>query len=88
MKRYINRKYVEITEDEMTQIQAEEEEFKKSDEYKQMRISELKQKLLETDYVACKIAEGSATIDEYSHIINQRQLWRDEINNLDGTNNV
>ena len=45
-------------------------------------ICELKQKLLDTDYIACKIAEGSATVEEYAGIINQRQMWREEINKL------
>lgn len=46
-------------------------------------IYELKQNLADTDYIACKIAEGSATVEEYAGIINQRQLWREEINELE-----
>lgn len=45
-------------------------------------ICELKQKLLDTDYIACKIAEGSATAEEYADMISQRQKWREEINQL------
>lgn len=45
-------------------------------------ICNLKQKLLDTDYIACKIAEGSATVEEYADIISQRQAWREEINQL------
>lgn len=44
---------------------------------------ELKRKLAETDYVACKIAEGVATKEEYAEKIKQRQLWREEINRLE-----
>ena len=33
-----------------------------------------------TDYVACKIAEGSATIEEYAEVIAQRRQARDIIN--------
>lgn len=46
-------------------------------------ISILKAKLAETDYVAAKIAEGSATIEEYGLVINQRQEWRARINELE-----
>ena len=42
----------------------------------------LKRKLAETDYIASKIAEGSATIAEYAETIAQRQAWRNEINAL------
>ena len=50
------------------------------------RINELKLKLAETDYIACKIAEGSATQWDYADIIAQRQLWRNEINKLQEEN--
>jgi hypothetical protein len=43
---------------------------------------ELKRKLAETDYVAAKIAEGSATKSEYADVIAQRQAWRHEIGAL------
>ncbi len=48
----------------------------------QTRIAELKRNLADTDYIACKIAEGAATREEYAEIIAQRQAWRDEINEL------
>ncbi len=48
------------------------------------RISELKQKLVETDYIAVKIAEGVATKEEYADVLAQRQAWREEINQLEG----
>jgi hypothetical protein len=38
--------------------------------------------LAETDYIAVKIAEGSATADEYAGKIAERQAWRQEINAL------
>lgn len=47
------------------------------------RIQELKTNLAETDYIACKIAEGVATKEEYADKIAQRQMWRDEINELE-----
>ena len=52
------------------------------EEYAQGRIAELKQLLADTDYIAAKIAEGSATREEYAGVIAQRQEWRDEINAL------
>ncbi len=52
-------------------------------ELNSFRIEELKQKLNETDYCVLKIAEGSATYDDYSEIIAKRREWRKEINNLE-----
>lgn len=43
-------------------------------------IELLKQQLADTDYIACKIAEGSATAEDYADIIADRQKWREEIN--------
>ena len=53
------------------------------EEIKQARIEELKTKLAETDYVVIKIAEGEATRDDYEEVLNQRQAWRAEINELE-----
>lgn len=50
----------------------------------QMRITELKHKLQETDYQAIKHFEGYLTDYEYEPIKTQRQAWRDEINSLGG----
>ena len=50
----------------------------------EIQIEELKQKLSDTDYIACKIAEGVATAEEYADVIAQRQAWREEINKLEG----
>ena len=49
----------------------------------EFQIAELKQKLADTDYIACKIAEGAATIKEYANELQQRQQWREEINRLE-----
>ena len=48
----------------------------------QARIAELKQLLADTDYAIIKIAEGSATQEEYADLIAQRKAWREEINQL------
>ena len=88
MKKYVNGEYIELTSEEIAQIQAEQEAFKKTKEYRQIKIDELKQRLAETDYIACKIAEGSATVDEYEDLIKQRRAWRDEINSLEKTEDM
>lgn len=69
--------YRDMTEEE------EEEVSRMSSLDNSARIDELKQKLAETDYIACKIAEGSATVEEYAEQIKQRQLWRKQINELE-----
>ena len=47
------------------------------------KISNLKQKLKDTDYQAIKHFEGCLTDYEYEPIKTQRQAWRDEINELE-----
>ena len=49
------------------------------------RIAELHRLLNSTDYIAAKIAEGVATKEEYADQLAQRQSWRDEINELEGS---
>jgi hypothetical protein len=56
-------------------------EEKKAEE-NEKRIAALKRQLAETDYIAAKIAEGSATKGEYADAITQRQAWRKEISDL------
>ncbi|MBQ8671043.1 MAG: hypothetical protein IJ525_00805 [Alphaproteobacteria bacterium] len=46
------------------------------------KIAKLKDLLFATDYVAAKIAEGSATREQYAEIIAKRQQWREEIRKL------
>lgn len=47
------------------------------------RIEELKQLLKESDYRAIKYAEGCYTKTEYKPYKDQRQAYRDEINQLE-----
>lgn len=47
------------------------------------KIRVLKMQLAETDYIASKIAEGSATTKDYADKIAERQEWRAEINRLE-----
>jgi hypothetical protein len=53
------------------------------EDIKQARIAELKQLLADTDYVVIKIAEGSATKEDYADVIEQRKAWRNEIRELE-----
>lgn len=53
------------------------------EDIKQARINELKQLLADTDYVVIKIAEGSATKEDYADVIEQRKAWRNEIRELE-----
>ena len=55
----------------------------KTAEENQKRVVFLKRQLAETDYIAAKIAEGSATQEEYAEKIAQRRAWRSEINSLE-----
>ena len=66
--------YREMTDEEISSISSRDVSAE---------INELKQKLSDTDYIACKIAEGSATVEEYAEQIKQRQLWREQINELE-----
>lgn len=47
------------------------------------KIQELKQNLLNTDYLCLKYAEGELTEEEYATIKAQRKEWRAEINRLE-----
>lgn len=64
--------YIPYTEDELAMLAAERE------------IAELKMKLRDSDYQAIKYAEGMFTLSEYAPIREQRQAWRDRINELEG----
>lgn len=49
-------------------------------EYYLWKIEELKEKLLKTDYKAMKYAEGLITEEEYLPIKEERQEYRNKIN--------
>ena len=55
----------------------------KASEEAEEKIRVLKMQLAETDYIASKIAEGSATAKDYADEIAERQEWRAEINRLE-----
>ena len=64
----------------------EQEIAKDLDSARNQQISELKAKLKETDYKAIKFAEGWISAEEYAPIKEQRNLWRAQINELEGAN--
>ena len=47
------------------------------------RVQVLKRHLADTDYIAVKIAEGSATKNDYAQKIAERQAWREELRTLE-----
>ena len=69
--------------DGVRQFQIVEMPAPSQEEINQARIAELKRLLADSDYAIIKIAEGSATAEEYADLIAQRKLWRKEINILD-----
>ena len=71
-----------ITEINFTEQDTEILEIIKKEEYKE-EIVILKQKLFDTDYIACKIAEGAATKEEYAFELEERRDWRARINELE-----
>ena len=71
-----------ITEINFTEQDTEILEIIKKEEYKK-EIVILKQKLFDTDYIACKIAEGAATKEEYAFELEARRGWRARINELE-----
>ena len=75
MKKYINGEYIEMTEEEIAEIE-------KQAPTAEQQILDLKQMLADTDYQAIKYAEGWITDEEYEPLKLQRQEWRDEINRL------
>jgi hypothetical protein len=58
-------------------------ESEKQQEENAKRVSELKQMLAGTDYIAIKIAEGSCTKADYADKIAERETWRQELRALE-----
>ena len=54
-----------------------------NEKLRQMKIEVLKKHLSDTDYQAIKYAEGQITEENYKTIREQRQAWRDKINELE-----
>lgn len=71
--------YEEIIEPAVEEKEPTEEEKKK------IRIYELKSLLASSDYKALKYAEGWISEEEYKETKEQRQQWRDEINEIESS---
>lgn len=69
------------TEDIQVYVPYTEDELAKMDRVRE--VAELKAHLSATDYQAIKYAEGVISIDEYAPMKEQRQAWRDKINELE-----
>ena len=68
---------------ENLQFDVEQYNARKNKEIATKRIAELKANLTATDYKAIKFAEGVISASEYNAVKEQRQEWRDEINELE-----
>ena len=75
MKVLENGVYRDMTEEENAELEKEVSP--------EMQITELKQKLSNTDYKAIKFAEGLINEEDYAPTKKQRQKWRNEINLLE-----
>lgn len=76
MKKCVDGIEIELTEKEMAEINSVQIPTVE-------KIYQLKQKLSMTDYKAIKYAEGLISEGAYAPIKAERQLWRDEINQLE-----
>ncbi|MGM9684162.1 MAG: hypothetical protein ACI3XQ_11260 [Eubacteriales bacterium] len=78
--------YKEATEEEYaeseTRIRITEEEYLNRDPARERKIAAYRKKLYDTDYIACKIAEGAAVKEEYAETLANRAVWRERINEL------
>ena len=88
--------YTQITEDEYNKLThpPEPTEEQKAKLEKARQIAELKSKLLATDYIVLKMAEAVAESNSeqvaqlrltYANELNNRKVWREQINNLEET---
>ena len=84
MKKAIyNKETKQVTYVEMTQEEIDKAEAEAVVAQFQTELAELKQQLADTDYKAIKYAEGQITEEEYSETKEQRQAWRERINELE-----
>lgn len=84
--RYTVRSLDEIEELRLSKLTEEEKLQRKIEQIKisnDRKIAELKKSLKDTDYYIIKMMEGAIVKDDILEIILQRQLWRDEINQLE-----
>ena len=75
MKKFVNGEYIEMTAEEIAELQAVDPA---------LEIEQLKAQLAETDYKAIKYAEGWISVEDYAPIKAERQALRDKINDMEG----
>lgn len=91
-----DKNYIQITEAEFKELTKPKEPTAehKAALAKARQIAELKGKLLATDYIVLKIAEAIAENNSeqvaqlrltYANELNNRKVWREQINNLEET---
>ena len=83
MKRYVNGVYIEMTPEEIAEMQAAQAAYEASPEYKAQQIAELKAQLSATDYKAIKYAEGWLSEEDFAPVKAERQAIRERINALE-----
>lgn len=57
-------------------------------ELNELEILDLKRKLFSTDYKILKMMEGALTLEECGPVIEQRQMWRARINELEESEDI
>ena len=70
----------ELTEYTFDEVLASDESNGAKKMWLNHHILRFKEELVQSDYIALKIAEGAATADEYAEQITARQALRDTIN--------
>ena len=83
MKKCVNGKIIEMTPEEIAEMQAAQAAYEASLEYKAQQIAELKAQLSATDYKAIKYAEGWLSEEEFAPVKAERQAIREKINELE-----
>lgn len=79
MKILVRNKSGLVYRDSTPEEDAEMEKIANSPEAIYAEINMLKRELAETDYIAIKIAEGAATVEEYIDKIRHREELRERI---------
>lgn len=78
--------YKEATEEEYSETETRkrvtEEEYLQREPEKERQIAQYKKMLNDTDYIACKIAEGVCDKSEYEDMLANRSSWRARINEI------
>lgn len=80
----VNKRMVREPLESARAIEITKEEYESLNVGAELAILDLRANLSDTDYIACKIAEGAATREEYADALIKRAQWRARINELMG----